>query len=330
MRFLWAKFDGMLELNGEVEFPKDRVTILYGANLQGKTNLINAIRFSFLREVKRGRKRSKYDDWALPTRQEVVSDGKASVEVAFEHDGGYYRLHREVSAGGRKDVPTLSLLSGWPGREVKTLDLKPFVKERLKAGLLDALFAPEIAGGFKRLYGRDIDEAIGEVFKEVVTARQISNRFIQRLNKLKSGAEAEIARIAEAYKKYCEDLLKLSEGLSKIPEYKELKKLQPGKTSEKIGKLLDVIRTRISSLEKDVLFTYLRDMLKKSDDLSKLQKAFSKGEKIKKLLLEIKKTSSDIEKLNGLFKLIVFYKMSKLAIILFVLMRAYQCVNDVV
>jgi ABC-type molybdate transport system ATPase subunit len=96
MRFIWANFDGILELNGEVEFPQDKVLVLYGANLQGKTNLINAIRFTFLREAKRGRKRTKYDDWALPTRQEVISDGKANIDVVFEHAGEYYRLHREV------------------------------------------------------------------------------------------------------------------------------------------------------------------------------------------------------------------------------------------
>lgn len=300
MRFLWASFDDILELNGEIEFPKDKVVVLYGANLQGKTNVINAIRFAFLREAKRGRRKIKYDDWALPTRQEVVSDGKANIEVAFEHDGGYYKLHREISAGGRKDVPTLHILTGWPGKEVRTLDLEPFVKERLKAGLLDALFAPEIAGGFKRLYGRDIDEAISEVFKEVIAARQISSHFILRLTKLKSGAEAETARIVDAHRKYCSELLDLLKGLSKIPEFRNFRKFQPGKTFEKMEKLLEVIRTRIKSLEKDDLFLYLRDMLGKSDDLLKLREAFSEEERMKELLVEIKKATPDVGTLHNL------------------------------
>ena len=308
MRFIWANFDGILELNGEVEFPKDKVVVIYGANLQGKTNLINAIRFTFLRETKRGRKRIKYDDWALPTRQEVISDGKAEIDVAFEHAGGYYKLHREISASGRRDVPTLSLLTGWPGEKVKTLDLEPFVKERLKAGLLDALFAPEIAGGFKRLYGRDIDEAISEVFKEVVSARQISQRFIQRLTKLKSVAEAETVRIVEAYRKYCNELLKLSKALLKIPEFRDFQKFKPGKTLGKIVKLLEAIRTRIKSLEKDELFLYLKDMLQKSDGLLKLRKAFSKDKTMKQLLVEIKNATSDIGQLRKL--LLTYHKVT--------------------
>ena len=300
MRFIWADFDGVLELSGEVEFPKDKVVVIYGANLQGKTNLINAIRFTFLREAKRGRKRTKYDDWALPTRWEVVSDGKANIDVVFEHAGEYYRLHREVSASGRRDVPTLSLLTGWPGKRVKTLDLEPFVKERLKAGLLDALFAPEIAGGFKRLYGKDIDEAVGEAFKEVVSARQISNRFIQRLTKLKSGCEAETARIAEAYNKYCNELLKLSKALLKIREFREFQKFESGKAFAKIVELLDAIRTRIKSLEKDELFLYLQEMLQKSGDLVNLRKAFSEDKAVKELLVLVKNTSSDIKQLQKL------------------------------
>lgn len=305
MRFVWANFDGILEMNGEVEFPKNKVVVIYGANLQGKTNLINAIRYTFLREAKKGRKRTIYDDWALPTRQEVVSNGKARIDVVFEHDGEFYRLCREVSAGGRRDVPILSLLNGWPGKKVKTLDLEPFVKERLKAGLLDALFAPEIAGGFKRLYGKDIDEAISEVFKEVVSARQISRRFIQRLEKLKSGAEAETARIAEAHRQYCDELLKLSKALLKISEFKEFQKFRPGATFAKIMKLLEAIRTRIKSLEKDELFMYLKDMVQKSDDLLKLKQAFSEEKTIKNLLAETENISSDIEKLE---KLILDYQ----------------------
>lgn len=102
MKFLWAKFDGILELNGEIDFPKDKVVVLYGANLQGKTNIINAIRFTFLKETKKGRKKIEYDDWALPTREEVVSDGEAKIDVAFEHAGQFYKLQREVLASGKK------------------------------------------------------------------------------------------------------------------------------------------------------------------------------------------------------------------------------------
>ena len=298
MRFIRANFDGILELNGQIEFPKDKVVVLYGENLQGKTNVINAIRFAFLRETKRGRKKIEYDDWALPTREEVVSNGRANIDVAFEHDGAFYKLNRKVTAGGRRDVPTLSMLSGWPGEKIRTVDFVPFVKERLKAGLLDALFAPEIAGGFKHLYGRDIDAAIAEVFKEVITARQLSQKFIQRLEKLKSGAEAETARILEAYANYVNELLQCSKALSKFSEVRTFRRFTPGKTLENITKLLEAIRERIKNLEKDELFLYAKEMLQKSEDLVKLRRAFSKEQEVKNLLEEIKKTKSDTQHLR--------------------------------
>jgi len=300
LRFIWANFDGIMELNGEIEFPKGKVVVLYGENLQGKTNLINAIRFAFLRETKRGRKKKEYDDWALPTREEIVANGKANIDVVFEHNGAYYKLNREISAGGRKDVPTLSMFTGWPGKKIKPVDFVPFVKERLKAGLLDALFAPEIAGGFKHLYGRNIDEAITEVFKEVISARQLSRRFIQRFEKLKSGAEAETTTILEAYNNYCQELLAQSKALLRFPEFRGFKKFTPGKTFEKMTKLLEATRARIKSLEKDELFVYLNDMLQKSKDLLQLRKAFSEEQKVKDLLAGIKDVNSDIEHLRTL------------------------------
>ena len=72
-------------------------------------------------------------------------------------------------------------MSGWPeGEKVEDIDIEPFIKERLEASLLDAVFTPEIAGGFKRLYGKDLDQAISEVFKEVISARHLSQKLVDR------------------------------------------------------------------------------------------------------------------------------------------------------
>jgi len=154
----------MMELNGKIDFPESKVIVIYGANLQGKTNVINAIRYAFLKESRKGRK-GYYDEWALPTREEVIPiDGSGEIQVVFEHERKYYKLERTI-AKNKADKPNLVELSGWPGSVVKTIDPESFFKERLKVSLLDILFAPEISGGFKRLYGREIEDAIAEVFK---------------------------------------------------------------------------------------------------------------------------------------------------------------------
>lgn len=191
-------------------------------------------------------------------------------------------------------------LSGWPGEERETLDLEPFMKERLKASLLDALFAPEIAGGFKRLYGRDLDEAIGEVFKEVLSARRLSQKFVARLTKMKSGAQAEITKTVEAHKRYCDSLLQVSKELLKIPEFRSLQTFQPGKIFEKTNNLVEVIRVRIKSLEKDELFAYFNEMLQKAQSLLILQRKLSDEDKIRNLIKEIAEATSDKEQLQGL------------------------------
>ena len=102
MRLIQVDFDNIMGVNGRMDFPPNKVVVIYGANLQGKTNIINAIRYAFLKEIKRGRRREAYDEWALPTRQEIVSNNIAKVEVIFEHQNTYYKLNRVIFAGGKK------------------------------------------------------------------------------------------------------------------------------------------------------------------------------------------------------------------------------------
>ena len=192
-------------------------------------------------------------------------------------------------------------LSGWPkSEEVEEIGIEPFIKERLKASLLDAVFAPEIAGGFKRLYGKELDEAIGEVFKEVVSARQLSQKFIERLKIMKAGAEAEMSRIKDSHSKCCNELLQISKELSNIPEFKSFQTFEPGKIFEKTNKLLDAIRNRITTLEKEELFTYVDDLLHKAKALSILQEEISQKKAIKQAIESIKKADSDRKTLQKL------------------------------
>lgn len=300
MRLIWAKFDGTLELEGEIDFPENKVTVLYGANQQGKTNIINAIRYAFLKE-ELGRKRSrvKYDDWAIPTSQEMVpEEGTAKIIVVFEHNGLYYKLQREISAS-RKDVAAVHTLSGWPGKEEESIDLYPFIKENLKVGLLDALFAPEIAGGFKRLYGKDIDESIGEVFKEVTSARRFSKAFISRLEKMKIGAEAELLRITSEYNRYLEELQEVCKELIKFAEFTNLQVYEPGKTFEKIMTLMKAIRSRVERLKEDELFRYVKSMMEKARNLPHLRTELSECEEIVSTLKGTRENESDTQMLHN-------------------------------
>lgn len=63
LEFRKADLDDIMELNGSIDFPKGKTVVLYGSNQQGKTNVINAIRYAFLREAKRSsRRKTQYDE----------------------------------------------------------------------------------------------------------------------------------------------------------------------------------------------------------------------------------------------------------------------------
>src|SRR5437667_952981 len=96
-RLSQAQFEGIMELNGTVDFPPGKNVVLHGANQQGKTNVVNALRYAFLKEVKgRSKRRSEYDDRTLPSQDELLFGKQAGITVSFEHNTNSYVLRRTV------------------------------------------------------------------------------------------------------------------------------------------------------------------------------------------------------------------------------------------
>lgn len=297
MRLIQTCFKDVMELNGEIIFPEDKAVVIYGANLQGKTNVINAIRYAFLKESRKGRKKY-YDEWAIPIREEVAPrEGSGEVKIVFEHEGKYYKLER-VIAQNKSDKPNLVQLSGWPGSVVKTIDPESFFKERLKVGLLDILFAPEIAGGFKRLYGRDVEDAIGEVFKEVISARRLAQNFNRRLERLKSGAEAKITSINSEYNKFVNQLIGICKDVESFSSFQHLKIYEAGKSHDKMEKLEEEIRVRIRTLDEAKVFQVIEKASNNAERFDRIQRILDKAEEIENYLIDLKKTKSDLSKLK--------------------------------
>ena len=298
MQLIQAYFKDVMELNGRIDFPQGKAVVIYGANLQGKTNVINIIRYAFLKELKRGRK-NYYDEWALPTREEVApSNGSGEIQIIFEHEGNYYRLKRVITKN-KADKPDLVQLSGWPGPVVKIIDSESFFKERLKVSLLDILFAPEISGGFKRLCGRDIEDAIGEIFKEVIFARRLAKSFNRRLEKLKLGANAKMVSIKSEYDKLVKSLINSCNDIETFNSFKYLKNYEVGKSYRKMENLEEEIRVRIQKLDETNSLTIIQDTLKDTETFDKLKRMLSNNKKIENYLKEIKKTKADKKELQN-------------------------------
>jgi len=299
LRLISAMFTNVLELNGRIDFPKDKIVVIYGANLQGKTNIINAIRYAFLRGIRRGRKEG-YDEWALTTTEETApAEGSGEIEIVFEHDGNEFSLHRIITRD-KPDRPIITGLARGPAGKARPEDPELFLKETLKVNLLDIMFAPETAGGFRRLRGGEIEEALGEVFKEVIAARQLATQFCQRLERMKSGANAEMTNIRDRYARLLEDLRGLCEDVLVLQQFEHVRMYEPGKTYRKMSELEENIHNRIRSLEDVQTSSIIREAKGNAARFDDLRTLSHNAQEIKKKLTDEKEARSDLTRVTML------------------------------
>lgn len=294
-----VNLDRIMELSGEIDFPKDKTLVLYGSNQQGKTNVINAMRYAFLKETKRGKRRAEYDEWAIPSRKELVFDGAASIEILFEHNKILYTLKRTISDNARREE---TVLYGSKKNSQK-LDANEFLKNRLKVSLLDALFAPEIVGGFKRLYSGDIDHSISELFKDITTIRAITTKFIQRLQNMRTAAIAEIAATERGYQTFCQNLFKVAPELSNIVELVTLQRFENGRIVKKLDALHDKLQTMVKKLEEETLLKDVHEAEAKAKERDKLLLDIGKRDHIRRSFVELKIAKSDHSKMRRWLRL---------------------------
>jgi hypothetical protein len=295
-----VNLDRIMELSGEIDFPKGKTLVLYGSNQQGKTNVINAMRYAFLKETKSRRKRrAEYDEWAIPTRKEMVFDGAASIEILFEHNKVPYTLKRTISDKARREETVLYS----PKKPSQKLDANEFLRNRLKVSLLDALFAPEIAGGFKRLYSGDIDHSISELFKDITTIRAITTKFIRRLQNMKTAAIAEIAATERRYQAFCQNLFKVAPELSNITELVTLQRFENRRILKKLDALHDKLQTMVKKLEEETLLKDVHDAEAKAKERDKLLLDIGKRDRIKRSFVELKVTKSDHSRMRRWLRL---------------------------
>ena len=311
MRLLWASFDDFMELSGGVEFPEGKIVVVYGANIQGKTNVINAIRYAFLRDVRRGEKKV-YDDKALPTRAEVIPSTaeKASLQVVFEHEGNLYKLVRVVRSAGRGASDILSMFQckgmptgGWGSDRGWTPwegEPKDFLKRRLSTGLIDILFAPESAGGFKQLRDETIEVALGELFKEVSTAKRLASDYHDRCKRVLTGAEAAQTYIKDKYQELVAELEETAPEIAKLPEFTQLKEYTPSMTQERLNALQEKMKDYTGQFEEGRLPKLLSDLAEKAKEHQKLNDIVEDPSGLQKSLRRIERHTQDQRRLGRL------------------------------
>jgi len=282
--------EGLMELRGVINFPPGKIVIIYGSNQQGKTNVINAIRYNFLKEFKgRGRLRNEYDDRALPTRQELVFGAKSSIITEFEYGGNRYMLRREILSGGKRETCDLYGANS----PAQKMDPEVFLKAKLKVSLLDVLFAPEITGAFKHLYSGGIDRDVEEMFKEISTLRNLSESFMQRLKRLKSSAEVASTTIETAYADLCRQLVQIAPQIADMKEFEDLKAFEPGKSAQKL-ELLDKKTLKVASTLKETkLSETIDEASTKANELGEIRGLLKDSEAMRQKVVQLRIVKSD-------------------------------------
>ncbi len=292
MRLARVDFENVMELEGSVEFPEGKAVIVYGENKAGKSNIIHALRYAFLNKVVRPRKASGYDELKLVTGREMApAEGVGRITVGFEHDGRQFEIRREIDRN--RDSSRILRMEADGFRE---LDFARTVNKELRAGLLDALFAPDSAMGFKHLNEKNIDAVVRELFKEIGNAKVLAEDFKQRVQRLREEAAVRVAEIETEYYSFA---AWLRENLSEMPvDLKVFEEYEAGRTPENIGKVANELGEYIHSLEKGELKEWIGDMRRRAKEAEDVEELLGKDMGLGDCFTRLEEIRQDKQKLD--------------------------------
>ena len=272
MKLVRVAFENVMELEGSVTFPEGKTVVIYGENKAGKSNIIHALRYAFLNKVIRGPgKASGYDELKLVTGKEIApSRGMGKISVEFEHNGKQFEIRREIDR--YKDNNKILSKEAEGFRE---LDFNKTVDKELKAGLLNALFAPDSAMGFNHLNEKNINAVIRELFKDIGNTKVLTKDFNQRIKKLREEASARVTNIERDYSSL---VTHLKNELRDIPvNLGDFERYEVGKTSGKINYASDELKRYIDSIGKGELKEWLKEMGKRARDAVDVERLLGDG-----------------------------------------------------
>jgi hypothetical protein len=225
MRFLFADFDGVLGVQGEMVLPQDRPLVLYGENVSGKSNIINALRYCMNPPL--GRRGSDYAEDKLPKRQEMLVDplDEGSVTIYFVQGEELFKLEYGFTRSGSgvnrrealyitegepptEDIPTALRRVDWGSRdETGVTAIKDTLEEKeVYPEILDVLIAPSNIANFSEAVSGEIIDVPELIEQEIERRRQRSEWYEERLTILKNECEkqdeqlsAELENLREAF-----------------------------------------------------------------------------------------------------------------------------------
>ena len=293
MKLARVNFENVMELEGSMLFPESKAVVIYGENKAGKSNIIHALRYAFLSKAVSPARTSGYDELKLVTSKELApAEGSGRIAIEFEHDGQQFQIHREIDRYRDNNRILRKEADGF-----RELDFKKTVDKELKAGLLNALFAPDSAMGFNHLSEKNIDAVIRELFKEIGNAKVLTESFKQRTQRLREEAAARVTDIERDYGSFVarlrEELADVSVDLSAFRTY------ESGQTAEKISNVASELRGYIDSLEKGELRQWIGEMRKRAQVADDVEKLLAESSQLTvSFFQKIEEISQDKEHLN--------------------------------
>jgi len=292
MKLAKATFENAMELEGSIAFPEGKAVVIYGENKAGKSNIIHALRYAFLSKVVRPRKNPGYDELKLVTGKEIApAEGVGKIVIEFEHNGAQFEIHREVDRFKDSNKILRKEADGF-----RELDFNKTIGKELKAGLLDALFAPDSAMGFKHLNEKNIDAVIRELFKEIGNAKVLAKEFKQRVERLNEEAQARVTGVERDYDTFAGDL---TEKLGELPvDLSGFEKFEPGRTAEKISCVAEELKRYIDSVEKGEIKEWLREMRDRAKVAEDIEGLLQEAEQVRGYFRRIKDILQDRERLS--------------------------------
>jgi len=292
MKLVKVAFENAMELEGSIAFPEGKAVVIYGENKVGKSNIIHALRYAFLSKVVRPRRNPGYDELKLVTGKEIApAEGVGRIFIEFEHNGEQFEIHREIDRYKDNNKILKKEADGF-----RELDFNKTVGKELKAGLLDALFAPDSAMGFKHLNEKNIDAVIRELFKEIGNAKVLAQDFKQRVERLNEEAQAKVTGIERDYGSFVgelkERLRELRIDLSSFERY------QLGRTADKISYVVEELKRYIDSIEKGEVKEWLKEMRNRAKVAEDIEGLLKKDEEVRSCFRRIKDILQDKERLS--------------------------------
>lgn len=216
MRFLFAEFNGVLGVQGEVVFPQDQPLVLYGENVSGKSNIINALRYC-MNPPGRGRRGSDYSEDKLPAKQEMLVDPleEGSVTIYFVQGEELFKLKYRFTRSGStvnrqealyitegepaaENLPDALRRVDWGSQDVTgvTKIKKKLEEKKVYPEILDVLIAPSNVANFSEAVSDEIIDVPELIEQEIEQRRQRSEWYEQRLTVMKNICEKQDEKLS--------------------------------------------------------------------------------------------------------------------------------------